>query len=113
MAKKKIEIPKEKIEDSVEEKQEEQLEEKQVEQKQVEQKQEEQLEERQVEQLEVEPPKKYIVVHDFRDLKDNNAIYFKGDIYPKGDDVVVDEQRIKELSTTKNKIGKVLIKEQD
>jgi hypothetical protein len=102
MAKKKIEIPEEKIEDSVEEKQVEQLEEKQV----------EQLEEKQVEQLEVEPPKKYIVVHDFKDLKDNNTIYIKGDIYPKGDDIVVDDQRIKELSSTKNKIGKVLIKEQ-
>lgn len=60
-----------------------------------------------------EQPKKYIVVHDFKDLKDNNKIYIKGDTYPKPADTHVSAARIKELSSTKNKIGKVLIKEQD
>ncbi|MCT2342637.1 hypothetical protein M4D71_00695 [Niallia taxi] len=60
-----------------------------------------------------EPKKKYVVVHDFKDLKDGNTIYIKGDIYPRRADAVVEEDRIKELSSTKNNIGKVLIKEQD
>ena len=60
-----------------------------------------------------EPQKKYLVVHDFKDLKDGNTIYIKGDIYPRRADAVVEEDRIKELSSTKNNIGKVLIKEQD
>lgn len=27
--------------------------------------------------------KKYVVLHDFKDLRDNNIIYIKGDIYPR------------------------------
>ncbi|HEY4601261.1 MAG TPA: hypothetical protein VIG73_08335 [Cerasibacillus sp.] len=57
-------------------------------------------------------PKSYVVIHDFKDLKDNNTIYIKGDIYPRRADAKVDDDRIKELSSTNNKIGKVLIKEQ-
>lgn len=57
--------------------------------------------------------KKYIVIHDFKDLKDNNTIYIKGDIYPRRADAKVDDDRIRELSSTNNKIGKVLIKEQE
>ena len=57
--------------------------------------------------------KKYVVIHDFKDLKDNNTIYIKGDIYPRRADAKVDDDRIKELSSTNNKIGKVLIKEQE
>lgn len=54
--------------------------------------------------------KKFVVVDDFRDLQDNNKIYTKGDEFPtKGKTVA----RIKELSTTKNKLNKVLIKEQE
>ncbi|MGP9039818.1 hypothetical protein [Cytobacillus kochii] len=56
--------------------------------------------------------KKYVVVHDFKDLRDNNIIYFKGDIYPRRADSVIDEERIKELSSTNNKMKKILIKEQ-
>ena len=63
---------------------------------------------------EVEEPKKtYVVVHDFKDLRDGNIVYIKGDIYPRKADAVVDEERVKELSSTKNKIGRVLIKEQE
>lgn len=57
--------------------------------------------------------KKYVVIHDFKDLKDNNTIYIKGDIYPRRADAKVDDDRIRELSSTNNKIGKVLIKEQE
>lgn len=60
----------------------------------------------------VEPKKKYVVVHDFKDLKDG-TVYIKGDIYPRKADAVVDEERVKELSSTKNKIGSVLIQEQE
>ncbi|RVT67656.1 HeH/LEM domain-containing protein [Niallia taxi] len=60
----------------------------------------------------VEPKKKYVVVHDFKDLKDG-TVYIKGDIYPRKADAVVDEERVKELSSTKNKIGRVLIQEQE
>ena len=66
-------------------------------------------EQEQVEELK----KKYVVVHDFKDLKDNNIIYIKGDIYPKRVDAVINEDRVKELSSTNNKINRVLIKEQD
>ncbi|MDE5054901.1 hypothetical protein NDK25_22050 [Niallia taxi] len=59
------------------------------------------------------PKKKYVVVHDFKDLKDGNTIYIKGDIYPRRADAVVEEDRINELASIKNNIGKVLIKEQD
>lgn len=67
----------------------------------------------QVEGVKEEPQKKFVVVHDFKDLKDNNHIYIKGDIYPRASNQKVSVARIKELSSTKNKIQKVLIKEQD
>lgn len=57
--------------------------------------------------------KKYVVVYDFKDLKDNNRIYIKGDIYPAEGAQKPTAARIKELSSTKNKINKVLIKEQE
>lgn len=56
-----------------------------------------------------EKEKQYKVVHRFKDLQDNNRIYRPGDIY---DSEGKPQERIKELSTTKNKIGKILIKEQ-
>lgn len=58
-----------------------------------------------------EPQKKYVVIHDFKDLNDKNIIYINGDIYPRRADAVIDEERIKELTSSKNKIGKPLIKE--
>lgn len=63
------------------------------------------------EQLE-ETQQKYVVVHDFKDLKDNNHIYIKGDPYPRESNQKVSAERIKELSSTNNKMKKVLIKEQ-
>ena len=53
---------------------------------------------------------KYVVVYSrFKDLKDNNHIYRKGDIYPR-EGLETTKERIKELSSKKNKIGEVLIK---
>lgn len=56
-----------------------------------------------------ENKRKYVVVYRFKDLQDNDKIYRPGDEF---DTSGKSEERIKELSTTKNKIGKVLIKEQ-
>ena len=54
--------------------------------------------------------KEYVVVHDFKDLKDaKNTIYRKGDTY-KGDS---SETRIAELTSEKNAIGQVLIAEKE
>ena len=48
---------------------------------------------------------KYIVIYErFKDLEDNNYIYKKGDIYPR-EGLEPTKERIKELSTKKNKIG--------
>lgn len=56
---------------------------------------------------------KYIVVFKrFKDLEDNNFIYKKGDIYPR-EGLEPSKERIKELSTKKNKIGEILIKKQN
>ena len=54
----------------------------------------------------------YIVVNKFKDLEDNEYLYDVGKVYPheKKD---VSEDRIKELSSKKNKLKKVLIKEVD
>lgn len=53
---------------------------------------------------------KYIVVYNkgFKDLEDNEHIYKKGDIYPR-EGLKPTKKRINELSSEKNKIGKVLI----
>lgn len=54
---------------------------------------------------------KYISIREkpWKDLKDNDYIYKKGDIYPR-EGLKPSKERIKELSTKKNKIGEVLIK---
>ncbi len=55
---------------------------------------------------------KYRVVYNFKDLEDNNHVYLKDvkgkDIYPR-EGLKPSKVRIKELSTTKNKLGKILI----
>ena len=53
---------------------------------------------------------RYIVIHNkgFKDLEDNNHIYKKGDTYPR-EGLEPIKKRIKELSSEKNKIGKILI----
>lgn len=51
----------------------------------------------------------YKVTHTFKDLEDNGYIYKANkDIYPR-EGLEPTKKRIKELSTTKNKIGKALI----
>lgn len=54
---------------------------------------------------------KYMVVYPFKDLEDNNYIYDVKvhNVYPR-EGLEPTNERIKELSTKKNKIGKVLIK---
>lgn len=55
-------------------------------------------------------PKTYQVVEAFLDLQDGEYRYNVGDIFPrKGYEP--SKARIAELSSTKNKIGKILIKE--
>lgn len=52
---------------------------------------------------------KYRVINSFKDLEDNEHIYIKNkDIYPR-EGLEPTKKRIKELTSTKNKIGKVLI----
>lgn len=51
---------------------------------------------------------KYEVIHSFKDLEDNNYVYLKGNIYPR-EGLEPSKKRIKELTSDKNKIGKVLI----
>lgn len=52
----------------------------------------------------------YKVVEFFTDLQDNNHAYHVGDTFPR-EGVEVSEDRLKELSTDKNKRGKILIEE--
>ena len=53
---------------------------------------------------------KYVVVYEiFRDLEDNDYIYKQNDIYPR-EGLTPTKERIKELSSKKNKIGEILIK---
>ena len=52
---------------------------------------------------------KYIVIKDFKDLKDNGYIYRAGDIFPRPD-VNVDENRIRELATADNVRKEILIR---
>lgn len=54
---------------------------------------------------------KYEVLHDFRDLQDKEKIYRKGDTYPKPANKKISDERIEELSTSKNRLKKPLIKE--
>lgn len=52
----------------------------------------------------------YKVVRRFSDIKHDGHIYEVGDVYPKkGADAT--KARLKELSSTKNKYGKVFIEE--
>lgn len=54
---------------------------------------------------------KYEVIHDFKDLQDKNKIYRAGDIYPNPANKKIKKERIKELSSDKNRQRKPLIKE--
>lgn len=50
----------------------------------------------------------YKVIEPFKDLQDNDHIYWVGDIYPR-EGKEVTQERIDELSSANNLIGKVLI----
>lgn len=52
----------------------------------------------------------YKVIKAFTDLQDNNHLYKEGDTYPR-EGVPVLPSRVKELATTANRRGEILIKE--
>ena len=52
----------------------------------------------------------YRVVHKFYDLKDNNHAYSVGEKFPHNG-VEVDDERIAELASDKNRLGVPLIEE--
>ena len=54
----------------------------------------------------------YKVLKDFIDLKDDNYLYHKGDVYPR-DGAEIGNERLLELSTKDNKIGEILIEAVD
>jgi hypothetical protein len=56
---------------------------------------------------------KYEVIHPFHDLQDKNKVYGIGDKFPKPANKKVSEERLAELLSSNNKLGKPLIKEQE
>lgn len=52
----------------------------------------------------------YKVIEDFADLQDHEHIYHAGDTFPRIG-VSVSEERVQELSTSRNRIGRALIGE--
>lgn len=52
----------------------------------------------------------YRVIRKFRDLRDNNHVYFVGDTFPR-EGVEPDAERIAELNSNKNKLCVPLIEE--
>ena len=59
-----------------------------------------------------EKQSKYIVIEDFTDLKDRSKVYRKGDVYPNPANKKISKERINELTSSKNKQGKPVIKEE-
>ncbi|CAK6472674.1 hypothetical protein BFRIG_01879 [Peribacillus frigoritolerans] len=55
--------------------------------------------------------KKYQATVDFKDLQDKGKIYRKGDTFPKPGNKKVEEERLEELLTSENKLGKPIINE--
>lgn len=55
--------------------------------------------------------KKFEAIVDFKDLQDNGKIYKAGDTYPKPANKKVEDDRIEELLSSENKMGKPVIKE--
>ncbi|MET1176926.1 hypothetical protein ABG775_02930 [Peribacillus simplex] len=55
--------------------------------------------------------KKYQATVDFKDLQDKSKIYRKGDLFPKPGNKKVEEERLEELLSSDNKMGKPVIKE--
>ena len=56
---------------------------------------------------------KYVVIKDFTDLKYRGKIQRKGDVYPNPANKKVSKERIKELTSSDNKLGKAVIKEEE
>lgn len=54
---------------------------------------------------------KYKVLRDFKDLQDGDKVYRKDSFYPRPANKKVSEKRIKELTSTSNKLGKKAIEE--
>jgi hypothetical protein len=54
---------------------------------------------------------KYEVLIKFKDGQDGGKLYKKGDRYPKPANKKIEDERIKELLSSNNKIGKPVIKE--
>lgn len=52
----------------------------------------------------------YKVIKSFTDLQDNNYAYYVGDTFPRNG-VEVDDERIAELASGKNRLGVPLIEE--
>lgn len=52
---------------------------------------------------------RYVVLHYFEDLQDNNKAYSEGDTFPKPANKKVSQDRLIELSGNNNKQGKPLI----
>ena len=52
----------------------------------------------------------YKVIEDFADLQDHEYIYHAGDEFPRFG-VSVSEERVQELSTSRNRIGRALMGE--
>ncbi|MDN4525321.1 hypothetical protein [Fictibacillus fluitans] len=53
---------------------------------------------------------KYEVIEDFKDLKDQDKIYHKGDTYPIPANKKIPQKRIDELLSSENKRGIPVIK---
>jgi hypothetical protein len=55
--------------------------------------------------------RKFEVIQDFKDLEDKNKVYFKGDRYPYPANRKIEDERLEELMSSKNKQGRPVIKE--
>lgn len=51
----------------------------------------------------------YVVIESFSDIEDNSHLYIPGDVFPRYG-LTVSRERLYELSTNNNKLGRVLIK---
>lgn len=54
---------------------------------------------------------KYEALIDFKDGQDNNKVYKKGERYPKPAKKKIEDERLQELLSSNNKLGKPVIKE--
>lgn len=52
-----------------------------------------------------------MVIEDFTDLQDKEKVYRKGDVYPNPANKNISKERIKELTSSDNNIGRPVIEE--